>query len=276
MVGGDFFSVVGATVRTGRMFTPDEERAPSRVMLVNEALAKSYWPDKSPVGQCVQLGKDSTCTQIVGVVQNVMLFSMVKDDRAMVYLPPSHPAYTNRRQPAAMLVRTTGDPAASAPLVRAELQRLSPNMPYVQAKPFAELVAPQLRPWRLGATMFTLFGVVALVIAAVGLYSVMAYWVSQRTHEIGVRMALGAGRGDVVRLVVREGTRPIVAGLLLGGGAAALSSRWVAAMLYETSPHDASVYGIAAAVLGVAALAASVIPARRSAAVDPASSLRAD
>jgi putative ABC transport system permease protein len=276
VVSADFFAVTGASLRAGRMFAPAEERSPSRVMLVNEVVAKAFWPGKSPIGACVRLARDSTCTQVIGVVQNIMLFSMVRDDRAMIYVPPGHPAFAAARQPQALLVRTSRDPSTVAPLVRAELQRLSPNMPFVQVKPFIDLVAPQLRPWRLGATMFTLFGAMALVIAAVGLYSVMAYWVSQRTHEIGVRMALGARRADVVRLVVSQASRPIATGLLLGGAAAALSSRWVGDMLYETSARDPWVYGTAAVVLAIAALAASVVPARRSAAVDPASALRAD
>ncbi len=276
IVGNDFFSVVGAGLRAGRMFTPAEERSPARVMLVNEVVAKEFWRGRNPVGDCARLGDDSTCTQVIGVVQNIMLFSMVNDDRAMVYLPPSHPSFGRERTPAAMLVRTSSDPTNVAPLVRTELQRLSPNTPFIEVSPYIDLVAPQLRPWRLGATMFTLFGAVALVISAVGLYSVMAYWVSQRTHEIGVRMALGARRADVVRLVVSQASRPIVIGLTLGGAAAALASRWIADMLYETSARDPWVYGTAAAVLIVAALAASVVPARRSAAVDPATALRAD
>ncbi|HEX4684744.1 MAG TPA: FtsX-like permease family protein, partial [Gemmatimonadaceae bacterium] len=178
--------------------------------------------------------------------------------------------------PAAILVRTVGDPADVVSPIRARLQGMSPRMPYVQVSPFAELLAPQLRPWRLGATMFTLFGALALVIAAVGLYSVMAYWVSQRTHEIGIRMALGARRADVVKLVLRHAARPIGVGIAIGAACAFVASRWVAGLLYETSPHDPMIYALAMAVLVAAALAASVAPARRSAAVDPAEALRAD
>jgi ABC-type antimicrobial peptide transport system permease subunit len=245
-------------------------------MLVNEVVAKTLWPYESAVGGCVLLGSDTTCSVVVGVVQNVMAFGMLDDDRPMLYLPPSHPSFGQDAAPSAIIVRTTGDPAALAPLIRNELQRLSPNMPYVEVKPYADLVAPQLRPWRMGATMFTIFGVIALAIAAVGLYSVMAYWVAQREHEIGVRMALGAMRGDVVRLVAVQASRPIAAGLLLGAIAAAGASHWIATMLYDTSPHDPWVYATAAAVLAVAAAAACIVPARRSASVDPASALRAD
>jgi len=275
VVRGDFFPTIGASVRGGRLFTPDEERVPSRVMMINEMLAKAYWPGRNPVGECVQLGSDSTCTRIVGVVQNVILFAMVKDDRAMVYVPPSHPSF-GKKPAAALLVRTRGDASKLTAMIRARLQGMSTRMPYVQVSPFSELVAPQLRPWRLGATMFTLFGVVALVIAAVGLYSVMAYWVSQRTHEIGVRMALGARQTDVVRLVGAQASRPILIGLAFGVVAALVATRWITDLLYETSPRDPFVFIVAAVVLAGAAILASIVPARRSASVDPATALRSE
>jgi predicted permease len=276
VVDNDFFGTIGAAVRSGRSFSDDEQRAPSRVMLVNEKLARDYWPGRNPVGECVRLGDDSICTRIIGVVQNIVTFAMVNDDRAMLYLPPSHPGFGVGTHPAAMLVRTRGDPSHLVGTIRANLQGLSPRMPYVQVSPYMELVAPQLRPWRLGATMFTIFGAVALVIAAVGLYSVMAYLVSQRTHEIGVRMALGARRLDVVRLVASQALQPIVLGMIIGAACAVWASRWIAPLLYDTSPRDPVVYAAAAVVLGIAALAAGIVPARRSAAVDPVTALRAE
>jgi putative ABC transport system permease protein len=205
----------------------------------------------------------------------VMRFGLIKDGRAVFYAPLTHPG-AKRALPSAILVRVAGNPANTVPLVRRELQALAPTMPFVEVKSYSELVAPQLQPWRLGATMFTLFGLIALVIAAVGLYSVMAYWVSQRTHEIGVRMALGAKRQDVIRLVAVQSSRAIIAGLLLGGAAAFIASRWIADMLYETSPHDPIVYSGAAMVLGIAAIIASAVPVRRSTAVDPAQAIRTD
>jgi putative ABC transport system permease protein len=277
VVPSEFFATVGARIVAGRGFTPSEDRVPSRVAIVNQLVAHAYWPGRNPVGTCVRLGGDSTCTTIVGVAQNVMLLSVVNDDRAVVYVPPTHPLLSDARSaPSALLVRTSADADAVAPIIRHELQSLTPNMPYVSAESFADLVSPQLRSWRLGATMFTLFGAMALVIAAIGLYSVLAYWVSQRQHEIGVRMALGARRADIVRLVGVEASRAVAAGLALGVLVAVLASRWVAAMLFDTSPRDPSVYLLAAVVLGTAALVACVVPARRSAAVDPVIALRAD
>jgi putative ABC transport system permease protein len=273
-VTSGFFATVGATIIQGRDFTPAEERTPSRVLVVNEAVAKAFWPGQNPIGKCASFGSDSLCSEVIGVVRNVLQFSLINDDRAIVYAPSSHPGV--KAQPGAMIVRVTGASASMVPAIRRELQALSPTMPFVQVRPYAELVANQLQPWRLGATMFTLFGLIALVIAAVGLYSVMAYWVSQRQHEIGVRMALGAQRADVVRLVAWQSSRAIGAGLIVGGVAAFIASRWLTDMLYETSARDPLVYGMAALVLALAATVASIVPARRSASVDPVQAIRAE
>jgi putative ABC transport system permease protein len=268
-----FFATVGASFVLGRDFTPAEERSPARVVIVNDAIAKAFWPHASPIGQCVKYGGDSACSEVIGVVRNVLQFRLINDDRAIVYSPPSHPGNEDAL-PGAILVRVSGDPASVIMTIRRELQALAPTMPFVQVKPYSELVAQQLQPWRLGATMFTLFGAIALLIAAVGLYSVMAYWVSQRTHEIGIRMALGAGRADVVRLVAVQSSRAVIAGLVLGGIAAFIASRGIADLLYETSPHDPVVYGAAALVLALAGVVASIVPVRRSTAVNPTQAIR--
>jgi putative ABC transport system permease protein len=274
-VSAGFFSTVGARLVQGRDFTRAEESGPARVIIVNELLAKGYWPNANPIGQCAHFGGDRACSEVIGVVGNMMQFSLINDERAIAYAPPGHPG-TDRSLPSALLVHISRDPNAVIPLVRRELQAIAPTMPFVEVKSYSELVAPQMQPWRLGATMFTLFGVVALIIAAVGLYSTMAYWVSQRTHEIGVRMALGAKRQDVIRLVAVQSSRAIIAGLLLGGAVAFIASRWIADLLFQTSPHDPLVYAGAAAVLGVAAVVASAVPVRRSTTVDPAQAIRTE
>jgi predicted permease len=271
----EFLSTLGARVVRGRNLRADENRTMTRVMLVNEMVANAYWPDSDPVGQCARVGDEETCTEVVGVVENVMLFSVVRDDRALVYLSASHPMIAERR-PSALLVRVQANAEDLVPLLAREIQAITPNMPYVNVRPYSDLVAPQLGPWRLGATMFTLFGAIALVIAAVGLYSVMAYLVSQRTQDIGVRMALGAQRADIVRLVAWQTVRAVLVGLVLGGIAAAYASRWLGDLLYETSARDPLVYGAAVGALALAAAVASVVPARRSAAIDPAQALRAE
>lgn len=270
-VTSGFFNTIGDPIIRGRDFTPAEVRSGAHVVIVNDLLANAYWPHDNPIGRCAYVVSDNDCSQVVGVVGTVLQFNLIKDDRAMVYAPLQHPG-----EAGALLVRASGDPAAIVGTVRRELQALTPMMPYVSVSSYKELVVPQLQRWRLSATMFTLFGVLAVLIASVGLYSVMAYWVSQRTHEIGVRLALGAARSDVVRLVAWQSSRPILAGLAIGCLTAFYASRWITDMLYETSPRDPLVYGGAAVVLAVAAMIASVVPARRSTAVDPAQAIRTE
>jgi predicted permease len=270
-----FFRTLGARIVAGRDFTADELARGARVVIVNETLARGYWPTESPLGKCVTFGGDRTCSQIIGVASNILQFSVVKDDRAIAYAPITHPGVTERL-PGAMLVRVDEMSPEIVARIRREMQALAPTMPFVQVRSYGELIAPELQPWRLGATMFTLFGVIAVVIAAIGLYSVLAYWVSQRTHEIGVRMALGAQRADVIRLVAGQASRAVGLGLLIAVPIALGASRWVADMLYETSPRDPLVYGGAALVLVVATMVAAVVPARRSSAVDPAQAIRTD
>jgi hypothetical protein len=274
IAGRDYLATIGTHLVRGRLFTPEEEAAPSRVMLVNRVVANAYWPGADPIGQCVMLGEEKSCTTVVGVVENVMLFKLVGDDRGMWYLPPSHE--TDGFRPSALAVRSSGDVERLVALLHRVLRGLRSNTVYVDIAPYTEIVAPQMRSWRLGATMFSMFGTLATLIAAVGLYSVMAYWASQRTHEIGVRMALGAETHDVVRLIGVQAGRTVLLGLCAGAVLAAVLSRWVADLLYDTSPYEVSVYILAALTLGIAAIVAMIVPARRVAAVDPAVALRAE
>jgi putative ABC transport system permease protein len=273
-VTSGFFPTIGARIIEGRDFTAEEDRTGARVLIVTEQLARAFWPGQSAVGKCARFGGDKACSPIIGVVGTVLQFSLVNDDRAIAYAPSRHPGVEGA--PQAMLIRATGDPEALVGTVRRELQALAPTMPFVRVQPYSTILAPQLQPWRLGATMFTVFGVIALLIAAIGLYSAMAYWVSQRTHEIGVRMALGAQRRDVIRLIVSQGARAIIGGLVLGGAVALFASRFVTDLLYETSPTDPRIFAAAALLLAFAALVALIVPVRRSTVIDPALSMRSD
>jgi hypothetical protein len=281
--GGVFFSVVddrflttaGMRVRRGRAFSEVDVRARSRVALVNQAMADFYWPGENPLGKCVRLRGENVCTEIVGVVQRMILFRVINEPSyAQIFIPPSHPVAGNRQR--TLLVRASGELPAVAAQVRVTLQQIAPTVPYISVRTFADLVAPQMRPWRLGAAMFSLFGALALLIASVGLYSVMAFWVAQRRFELGVRIALGARGRDVQRLVFGDTVRTLGGGLAIGFIIAAVAAPRVSSLLFETSPHDPIVYGGVFLLLALAAIAAAVIPARRSMAVDPATSFRAD
>jgi ABC-type antimicrobial peptide transport system permease subunit len=175
-----------------------------------------------------------------------------------------------------LFIRTRGDAARQTEAVRRALQQVVPGFAYVSTRTLDGIVAPQMRSWRLGATMFTIFGLLALVVAAIGLYSVVAYDVSQRTRELGVRVALGASAAAVLRLVVGEGVRVVIIGLAVGAAVAlALASR-VSPLLYQVSAKDPVTYAGVVGILLVVAIVASLAPALRAARVDPNVALRAD
>ena len=274
VVGADYLETIGARMIRGRDISATDESSNARVAVISETVAKYYWPGSNPVGECVSVGGDRACSEVIGVVQDVMLFKMVDDVRGQIYLPLTHPGV--RYTPSALLVRTSGEPGAIAETIRRELQALSPSMPFVKVASFESLVAPQLQSWRLGATMFSIFGGLALVIAAVGLYSVLAYAVTQRVPEIGVRMALGATRSNIVRLFVRSGLGLAVAGLVIGIVLSLAAAPSLSGLLYKTSPRDPAVIAIVTVVLLIVASVASIAPAMRAARVDPSVALRSD
>ena len=273
VVGANYFSALGARIVRGRGITEYDERLRSRVVVVNETIARYYWPNGDPVGECVRLGADSACSEVIGIVQDVMLFRMVGDIRGQMYVPLTHPA-TTAQPPTTLIVRADTRTEAVAGTLRRKLQSLSPNMPFVKVSSFENLVAPQLQGWRLGATMFAIFGGLALVIAAIGLYSVLAYAVSQRVPEIGVRMALGATRPNIITLFMRDGLGVTIAGVLIGLAVALMAGSRIEGLLYETSPRDPVVIGTVVVLLLLVAGLASVAPALRAARVDPSVALR--
>ncbi|HEU5218852.1 MAG TPA: ABC transporter permease, partial [Gemmatimonadales bacterium] len=271
LVGEDYFEATGTPILRGRTLTLADRAGPARVAVVSEMLARKVWRGADPIGQCMKVDADTMpCTEVVGIAKDVRWGSLGDEDRMQFYLP------MNLSDAGAMFVRTSLDPRLMAEPLRRELQRSMPGMGFMNVRRLETTLDPVLKPWRLGATMFTLFGVLALVVASVGLYGVIAYGVAQRTHEMGVRAALGASRTGLMRLVVLEGMKVTFLGVVLGGIAAFAGGRFLAAMLFGVSAHDPLVFGLVAAVLlGVAGLA-SLIPAWRAGRADPISALRAD
>ena len=270
-VAEDYFDATGTTIRRGRPLTLADRSGPAQVAVVSETLAEKLWPGADPIGRCVKVNADTMpCTSVVGVARDVRWGSLGDNDRMQIYLPK------NLEDSGWLFVRTAGDPARLVEPLRRELQRVMPGAAYVNVRSVSSTLDFVLRPWRLGATMFTLFGGLALVVAAVGLYGVIAYSVTQRTHEMGVRAALGAKRGDLLRLVMGEGLRITVVGIVLGAAASLAAGRFLASLLFGVTASDPGTFMLVAVVLlGVAGLA-SVIPAWRAARADPTSALRAD
>jgi putative ABC transport system permease protein len=268
----EFFSTMGTRVLRGRAFTAaDGEHAP-RVMVIGQSMAKKIWPSEDALGKCIRINADTMpCTTVIGIAEDVRRGSLAETEMHY-YLPISQ----FQPQGGGLFVRTSGEPANQADRLRRELQKLMPGVSYVTVTPMSTIIAPEIRSWKIGAIMFAVFGALALVLAAVGLYSVIAYNVTQRTHEMGVRVALGAQARDVVRLVVREGLRVVIPGVALGAIIALLAGRWVAPLLFQVSPTDPPVLVSVVLTLIAVAIAASWIPATRAARVDPNEALRAD
>jgi predicted permease len=272
-VSPEFFSTFGTRILRGRGFTDaDAEHAP-RVMIVSDAMGKVLWPGKDPIGQCVRVNADTMpCTYVVGVAETIKERALTDEANYFYYMPVRQ----FNEQSASLVVRTHGSASDHVEAIRRELQREMPGASYVTVTPFATIFGGETRSWKLGTTTFVAFGILALVIAAIGLYSVIAYNVAQRTHEMGVRVALGAQARDVVRLVLSEGMLLGAAGVAIGTVAALIAGKWVKPLLFEQSPRDPVVFGLVAVVLLGVTLAASWIPARRASQVEPNVALRSE
>ena len=207
---------------------------------------------------------------MVGVAENIKSQKLGDDPGLFYYLSAAqwHP------EQGGLFVRTHGEAVSYAETIRRRLQEVMPGASYVTVTPLREILGEQTRSWQLGSTMFLVFGGLALALAAIGLYSVMAYSVSQRTQELGVRAALGAQQRDLVRLVVTEGVTLGAAGIVIGVVIALAGGQWLGPLLFEESPHDPLVFGFVAVVLLGVTVLASFVPSRRAARVDPMVALR--
>jgi predicted permease len=264
-----YFAAMGTPVR-GRSFTSADRGAP--VAIVNETMARLLWPGATAIGKCF-VADDKRCAEIVGVVPDARRFNAVEGVSMHFYVP-----FTDDSSVfiTALMVRARGRPEDLVAPVRAAMRETAANLPFAQVTPIADLVAPSTRPWRLGSTMFGAFALLALVLAAVGLYGVLSYTVAQRTNEIGIRFALGAQRRDVLRLMVGQGMQLAAFGAVIGALGALAAGRVLSSLLYGVSPRDGVVLGVAVLLPIIVAAVASYLPARRASKVDPVVALRAE
>ncbi|MEO7965535.1 MAG: ADOP family duplicated permease, partial [Gemmatimonadaceae bacterium] len=268
-----FFETIGTRVLRGRGIATTDIATSQPVMLISEGMAKKIWPNEDAIGKCMQVGADTVpCSMIVGITEDIRQNALNDPSESQYYFPVEqfHPEITE------LFVRAASDPTALSTLLRRRLQPLMPGTGYVTVVPLRDIVDPNQRSWKLGATMFSAFGLLSLLLAAIGLYSVIAYDVAQRSHELGVRIALGAQPSHLVRLVVAEGVRFAAIGLVIGGIIALAAGRWVEPLLFAQSARDPVVFGVVTATLLIVAIAACFIPAARAARVDPNSSLRTE
>ncbi|HEY2376931.1 MAG TPA: FtsX-like permease family protein [Gemmatimonadaceae bacterium] len=271
-VTSEYFATVGTPVVRGRVFGPNEGATTERVAIVNEMMAKLLWPEEDPLGKCIIVGDDETrCSTVVGVVRDARRYGIREDPAMQYYIPFGQEAGFGGT---VLLVRPSGDVQSYVSALRRTIAQLVPDASVIDVGVMQDRVDPQIRPWRLGATMFGLFGAIALVVAAIGLYSVVSYVTAQRTHEIGVRLAIGAGARRIVGLIVTDGMRVAVVGAAIGLVLALIASRWIAPLLFNESARDPWVYlGVTVTLLAVAAIAC-LAPAVRAARVDPVNALR--
>ncbi len=265
-----YFTTMGIPVLQGRAFTEADDADAPPVVVINETMAQRYWPGRNPLGGHIRHGTQTLT--VVGVVKSGKYISLGEQPRAFMYYPLAQTYAPGM----VLVVKTAGDPDAVLPAIRRVAHGLNADVPLFDVRTIAEHLDIALFMQRLAATLLGLFGVLALLLAAIGLYGVVAYAVSQRTQEIGIRMALGAGPGQVMRLILREGMALTLAGCAVGLLLAAGVTRVFASQLVGVGPLDAVSFGGTAVVLALVALVASWLPARRAARVDPLSALRCD
>lgn len=272
-VTDDYFATTGVRIVRGRAFTAMDRAGSEPVAIVNETMARTLWPNADALGQCLLIADAEACSRVVGVAEDARRWRLREEATMQYYVPVGQESGIGGTK---LLVRPRPGARGVGAALRETLFALDPSLSYVEVVPMQDWLDPQIRPWRLGATMFTLFGGLALLIAAVGLYSVIAYGVTQRQAELSIRRALGARGRDIVAMVVREGVGLVVIGVALGAGLALLAGRWIEGLLFDTTSSDPVLFGVVTlALLAVAALA-SLAPAVRGARVDPLSAVRAE
>ena len=270
----DYFRTMGSAIRRGRAFTDGDVAGAANAVIVNESMARLIWPGDDPVGKTMKLGSDPAPFTVVGVVEDARRESVIDELVIQLFVPLAQSDSLLSDGVSSLIVRTAGPAAPLVGAVRREIQASSPDLPYPNIDPMPQLFADQLRPWRLGSSLFTLFGALGVLLAAIGLYGVLSYGVSQRTQELGIRIALGAGRRRVLGLVLRQGVQLTLAAVALGVVGALATGRAIASLLYGVSPHNPLVLLTVATILTCIALLASYLPARRATQVDPMVALR--
>ncbi len=279
-VSPDYFKVMGVRLLKGRYFTEADVDGAPRVCIVDETLANTRWPNEDPIGKVmrfgsgqIQPGQDPGWMTVVGVVAHVKNYGVDQDSREETYVP-----HAQSFGGGTIVVKAKGDPAQLISPVRQAVLSVDPDVPIFGARTLASIVSDNVAPRRMSVNLLGGFAGLALLLAAVGIYGVMSYAVSQRTHEIGIRMALGAGRGDIFKLVVGQGMWlagvGVVLGLLMAFGLAFGIDRFLSPLLFGVSKTDPATYALIPFVLIAVALGANYIPARRAMKVDPIIALR--
>jgi predicted permease len=275
-VSADFLETLGTRVVRGRGFASSDVQGAEQVAVVNEYMASQLWPDGNALGQCMKVGADTVpCTTVIGITENAFRDDL-RQKLSAQYLVLLAQRTWDAEGMRTLFIRAGQDAERLIPLIREELQSIRPDLPFAEVRTLRSIIDPEMQQWRLGAAMFGLFGLAALLVAAIGLYSVVAYDVSQRRQELGVRAALGAKPGDLLRLIVSDGIRQALVGVTAGIVIALYVAPWLESMLYDVGARDAATLVTVAVVLLVAAVIASAIPARKASRIPPSEVLRGE
>ncbi len=267
IISPDYFKTLQIPLLQGRFFTAADKAGAPYVVVINQALAQRYWPNEQPIGKRIRIytGKGRALATIVGIVGSVHHKGLDQPLTPIYYVPSAEAPYSSM----ILTVRSTQDPLSLTSAIRREVQAIDPTQPLANVRTLEQVIADSVAPRKLSVALLAAFAAIALVLASVGIYGVMSFLVVQRTHEIGVRMALGAQRSDVLRLVISHAGLLIGAGTLLGLIVALLSMPVLRSVLYEVSALDLPTFLFVTFVLAVVALFASYIPARRATRADP-------
>ncbi|HEU5323134.1 MAG TPA: FtsX-like permease family protein, partial [Methylomirabilota bacterium] len=269
-----YFRVLGIPMRSGRDFTAHDDSGSARVAIVSEAAARMLWPGKSALGRRFQWGADDTTgwKTVIAVVADVAPHADGRRPPAQVYVPHAQEPV----QMVTVVARHDGDPAAMTAAMRRVVQAHDPDMPLYEVRTMEEHVRRALWESRIYVSLMSVFAALALAIAAIGIYGLMAYSVAQRTQEIGIRMALGAARRDVLRLVVGQALRMTVLGVGIGLAGAYAVTRLMAGLLTGVSPGDPPTFVGVTVILALSSMIAAWLPAERATRVDPMVALRSE
>ena len=279
-VSPGYFATTGMRLLRGRLLSAGDDAGAPPVMVINEALAQTVWPGKDPLGQCLVLGSPAPrgrCYTVVGVVSNGHRWDVVEPPTMQYYVPLAQGIAGHATPARVLIVRAAaGRTMQVAERTRRTLRAIFPTAEPPRVTAMATRLAPQFRPWQLGAVLFSVFGALAVIIATLGIYSVVAFGVQTRRHELGVRVALGATPRAVLGLVIGGGLRVVAIGVAAGILLTLALRRAVEAIVYGTSPSDPLVLGVVCVILLGAATLACLVPARSATRVDPAEVLRAE
>jgi len=269
----EYFSTLGIRLLTGRSFTEHDRVGQPNVVLVSETAARQFWPNDTPLGKKIEIGQGfHESAEVVGVVSNVRYRSLETEARPDVYVPLSQSHQSRMR----MFIRARLDTRTLVSVVTREVRALDPNLPLSDIKSMDDWVGDAMWRTRVGVWLLSAFAALALLMTAIGIFGVMAQTVMQRTAEIGIRMALGAQRRDVLALVLGGAALVTCAGIAVGVGCGLVLTRLMSALLYDVPPHDPLTFAAVAALLTLVALAACYLPARRATRVDAVVALRSE